>query len=286
MSDEERRRLEQLRARNREITEHSGNFSPLEMIQQGKATRYSATRVFRKYLLAAVMLVLTLAVLAAVVFVFLRVDTVSVSDEADFSAEEVRAASGIRSGQNLLLLDTNAVEKRIAATIPYAVNVKVTKRYPSKVKISLSKGQGCYYTRKGADYYVITEKGQVIARTTDVESLELGGLVRLESSKIARCVVGEPIAYSDQDMAGMFEELTECLKAYGWFGFCDSIAFNSKFDIRFSYQDRILVKLGDLYDFQIKFQFVEKILETLQENDSGEIDVSDRNLHEGVLTLY
>ena len=44
MNEKEAKRLENLRKRNREIYEHSGNFEPLEMIKSGKAKRYSSKR--------------------------------------------------------------------------------------------------------------------------------------------------------------------------------------------------------------------------------------------------
>ena len=285
MDEKERKRLEELRARNREITRHSGEFLPDELIRKENVKRYSVSRIYGKIFLSLGMAVLSLIVLCVLCGVFLRVKSVSVGDETEFSAEEIRKASGISIGENLLLLDKNEAARRIARSVPYADEVTVTKRYPSGVYIALKRGVGRYYVQKGNEYYVISENKNVLARTEDIESLELSGGIRLESSKISRCITGEKLSFSDSDMEDMFDELIELLKEHGLFGFCTAVTFDSKFDIRFCYQDRLTVKLGDLYDMEIKLQFAEKIMEKLDENDSGEIDVSDRNLHEGVLTL-
>ena len=284
MDREEQKRLEELRARNREITQHSGAFSPTELIERENVRRYSVSRMYGKLLISVGMILLTVLTVCVLGGVFLRVDSITVEDEEDFSAEEIRKASGIAIGQNLFLLDKNEVAKRIARNVPYADKITVSKRYPTGVRIALSRGTGCYYVQKGNDYYVISEEKNVLARTSDIETLELSGDVRLDSSKISRCVVGEKLVFSDRDMEGMFDELTALLREHGLFGFCTSITFNSKFDVQFRYQDRITVKLGDLYDLDIKLRFAEKIMEKTEENESGEIDVSDRNLHEGVLT--
>lgn len=285
MEENEQKRLEELRARNREITCHSGAFSPTELIERENVRRYSVSRIYGKLFLFLGMVLLTAVMLAVLAGVFLRVDNITVTDETDFSAEEIRKASGISIGQNLFLLDKNAAARRIARNVPYADHIVVSKRYPNGVRISLSRGEGMYYVQKGRDYYVLSEEKNVLARTDDIESIELAGYVRLDSSKISRCVAGEKLTFSDGDMEGMFDELCSLLKDHGLFGFCSSITFNSKFDVRFLYRGRITVKLGDLYDLDIKLRFAEKIMEKLGENDSGEIDVSDRDLHEGVLTL-
>lgn len=286
MSQNEEKRLRELRERNRQIIEHSGEYSPLDLIRTGDAKRYSNKRLFRRYLLAACVLLILIIVLAIGVFVFLRVERVTIDNETDFSAEEVRAASGINIGENLLLLNKRSIADRIARKIPYADSIAVTKKYPTTVKISLRKGEAAYYVRKGEAYYVLSKAHKVLASTENVEELELSGAIRLESSKIARCVVGETLTFSDEDMKALFDELEQRLEEHGYFGFCTALSLNSKFDIRFEYKGRLLIKLGDLYDLDIKLQFVDKIMETLGENDSGEIDVSDRDLHEGILTLY
>lgn len=286
MPQNEEKRLRELRERNRQIVEHSGAYSPLELIEKGNAKRYSNTRVFRKYLLAACLVLAVVILSAAAIFVFLRVEHVTVDNETDFSAEEVRAASGIHTGQNLLLLDKRSVADNIARKIPYADSIVVTKQYPSTVKISLKKGEAAYYIRKGEHYYVLSKAHRVLACTENVEQLELSGAIRLESNKISRCIVGESLGFSDEDLERTFAELEERLEEHGYFGFCTALSLNSKFDLRFVYKGRLLIKLGDLYDLDIKLQFVDKIMETLNENDSGEIDVTDRDLHEGILTLY
>ena len=255
MEDKEQKRLEELRARNREIIRHSGEFLPIDKAEKENIRRYSVSRVYGRIFLAFGMILLSALVICALCGIFLRVKTVTVSDETDFSAEEIRKASGIVTGQNLLLLNKNETAKRIARNIPYADDVTVTKRYPSGVVISLRRGTGCYYVQKGSEYYVVSENKNVLARTNDIEALELSGCVRLDSSKISRCIAGEKLTFSDGDMEKMFDELISLLKDHGLFGFCTSVTFNSKFDVRFCYQDRMIVKLGDLYDLDIKLRF-------------------------------
>lgn len=283
---DEAERLKKLRERNRMIIEHSGNFSPVDIIASGKAKKYSSKREIIGVIAAvcaAVFLVAGIAVAAGIIF---RVGSVQVTNEEDFFAEDIIAASKIRYGQNLILADKQQISDNIAAAIPYAANISVKKVFPSKIKISLSKAAGKYYIKAGREYYILDDECTVIAKTDKIEDIELAGYTRLQSREISRCVVGKKLLYFDEDLYGVFDELEKLLVEYGYSGFCSEIFLDSKFDIKFTYMGRYTVKLGDLRDLEIKFQFLEKITDTLPGNAGGTIDVSDKDLHEAIVTLY
>lgn len=286
MPRNDEKRLRELRARNREIYEHSGNFSPMDIINSGKAQKYSSKREMRGYIFLAIGLVLLVAALLAFALAFFKVKNITVMNEEDFSVDQVIAASGISYGSNTLFADKNRIVSSIAAGIPYADNIRVRKILPSGIKIYLEKGTGSYYTAIGEEYYILSDDCRVIDKTRDIESIELAGYIRLHSSKISRCIMGQKIEYRDIDLQNVFDNLTSLLKKYNLYAFCNDIVLDSKFDIKFLYKDRYTVMLGDLYDLEIKFQFFDRIVETLSENASGIINVSDPELHEAIVTLY
>lgn len=282
----EKKRLKKLKERNAQIIEHSGNFSPIELINSGKATRYSTKKDFNRLLRFLIKFAIACAVILSVIFAFFRISDITVTNEEDFSAEEIISASGIKVGQNLVFLNSEKAEAEISEAINYASEVKVSKIIPSKVKISLSKAQGAYYTKVGRSYYVLDENCRVISKTSAIEDIELMGCIRLQSGKIKKCMLGSKLQYSDIDMQGVFDELIALLDKHELKPFCKDIILDSKFDIMFTYKERYTVRLGDLKDLDIKFQFLMKIIETLSDTDSGIINVSDSDLHEGIVTLY
>ena len=210
----------------------------------------------------------------------------TVTNETDFSAPDVIKASGIRNGENLILLNKSEVSSRIAENIPYASDISVAKIFPSSVKISMKKGTPKYYTKIGKEYYAIDENYTVIAKTAKIEDVEMAGCIRLQSGKISRCVMGKKLLFRDADMQGVLEELIMNLEKYGYTGFYGDIIIDSKFDIMFTWNGRFTVRLGDLKDMDVKFQFLEKIKESLSDKDSGIINVSDSDLHEAIVTLH
>lgn len=286
MNEKEAKRLENLRKRNREIYEHSGNFEPLEMIKSGKAKRYSSKREIATVIIAFIIVTAVISGIFGLTFVFFRVNNINVLNVTDFYADQVISASGIEKGENLLLLDKEKIKKNIASKIDYASDIQIKKIFPSTVNIDMKTGQAKYYVKAGNVYYVLNKDCVVIAQTKRIEDVELAGCILLQSGEMARCILGEKLTYRDADLQGVFDELNEMFDKYGHTGFVTAIYLDSKFDIRFTYKGRYTVKLGDLFDLDIKFQFLEKIAETLSETDGGIIDISDDDIHEAIVTLY
>ena len=67
--------------------EHSGNYSPMEMISGGMATKYSSKREFWDYVFLFLKIAIVVAVVIVLAAVFFRIDSVTVTNETDFSAE-------------------------------------------------------------------------------------------------------------------------------------------------------------------------------------------------------
>ncbi len=279
-------RLEALRGRNREILRHSGNFSPDEMIKSGQAKKYSTKREMVIVLLAIVAGVAVFALFFLVLRFGFRIKTIEVTNKTDFFADEVISASGVRPGASFFFTSTDAVASNISARIPYAGNVSVKKTFPSKMTISLDKITGRYYVSAGDEYYVLDGDMRVIARTHNIEDIELMGCIRLQSRKISECVLGRKLAFYDRDLEGVLGELIGLLEDEAILGFCSSIIIDTKFDIRFESFGRYTVLLGDLRDLELKISLLREVMNDLPQNAGGEIDVSDKNLRKAIVTLY
>lgn len=286
MNEKEKEKLSELKKRNSEIYAHSGNFEPLDIIKSGKAKKYSSRRELLTVILAAVIVVTVAALLLGLSYIVCGVKNINVENVTDFYADEVIEASGIKKGENLIFLNGKKAAQSIAENIDYASDITVKKHFPSTVSIDLRQGVGKYYVKAGGYYYILDEDCKVIAKTLHIEDVELSGCILIQSGEMARCILGEKLTYRDEDMQGVFDELCEMFDKYGHSGFVTAIYLDSKFDIRFTYKGRYTVKLGDLFDLDIKFQFLEKITDTLSETDSGIIDISDDDIHEAIVTLY
>lgn len=99
--------------------------------------RLSSIRLARWAYLAAAALVLVLLVWLVAFSSVLGVRSVNVVGTRELSAQQVRAAAGIRTGTPLARLDLGAVSSRLSAVGPIR-SVTVTRSYPSSVTIRVT----------------------------------------------------------------------------------------------------------------------------------------------------
>lgn len=70
--------------------------------------------------------------------VFFQVETVAVSGNSRYTQEEVAAASGIQTGDNLFHMNKNQVARQIRETLPYIGEVSIQRSLPSTIVISVT----------------------------------------------------------------------------------------------------------------------------------------------------
>lgn len=88
------------------------------------------------YLLFSVVLVIV--VIGAASIIFFRVNRVEVEGNEHYTSEEIIAASGVTTGDNLMLTSQAAVAARIRNELPYVSSVSVQKQLPDRVLIRVT----------------------------------------------------------------------------------------------------------------------------------------------------
>ncbi len=272
--------------RAREIYDNTYYYSPrkidLELAKKQRRKRKAAETAIKLFTVFAA------AFLCCAFFysTFFNLKEVETDSNSEYTAEEIRKSAGLVYGENLLSIDKNKVAKGISASIPYAGKVTVKKILPSKIKISVEKAEGIMYVTLGKSYYILSKDLTVLCRVDNIDKIELENLIKADSRDIETCLTGEKIRFSDEDVYNIFVQLLEKLEEKQLLGLCGEIDVTSKFNIKIMYQNRFEVILGDRYDIDLKLDFMQKIIETMGDTDSGKIDVSDKNLKEGVVSLY
>ena len=116
-------------------------------------------------------LLIMAAVVAAIVLgvaIFFRVRTVEVQGNSIYSWEQIANASGVAPGDNLFMLNREAVAGSIKAQLPYVQNVSVGRILPDTVVIQVEESQiaGLVEADVGGSWYINTE-GRVLGSSLD-----------------------------------------------------------------------------------------------------------------------
>src|SRR5699024_6455576 len=76
--------------------------------------------------------------LIAALTLFFRVDVIEVTGGQRYTAQQIRDASGIQEGDNLLLLNKYNASGSIAAELPYIEEIRIHKELPDTLRIEVT----------------------------------------------------------------------------------------------------------------------------------------------------
>lgn len=229
---------------------------PKEKIKEFKR-KHKGKIAFAGFITAIVVIALVVSV-----FVFFKVEEISVSSNSQYSSEELIESSGINVGDNLFFLNSSNVEKKMLEKLSYLETVEVVKKFPFSVEIEVTLATE-YYCVEYEDGYVITSQLGKVLSTSSVINADICNLLVDEV-----LVVGNYIEIQNEDIAEVFEEITMILSETQA-GKITEMNLTDLSNITMVYESRILMDIGDILDLEGKIKFGLQLLE------GGEIDADE-----------
>lgn len=228
-----------------------------------------------------IMLAITVAVILSI-SIFFKVKTVDVTGMEYYNAEQIRAASGIMQGDNLLTLSKATAASKIQAELPYVREVQIKRELPSRVVIAVKEFDVSYAVKdaQGNDW-LITAGGdlleQVDARTASEHVAVTGFTVQdpVAGQQFVVQTTQEDAASTAQQQAVV--KLLSALEQSDIADHVASIDVSASFDLSFWYGDQFHVLLGTADELEYKLQYLSEVIKNLDSYASGEIDVSFSN---------
>ena len=135
----------------------------------------------------SIILLVAVGVVIAVILsltVFFKVTAVEVdASKSQYSAAQIRDASGIEEGDSLFLLDREKAAERISTKLPYTGEIIVKRSFPSKVKVFVEDSTVTAAVKYNDKYIVLNESNKVLATANNIDSLN--SLVERQAKKKA-----------------------------------------------------------------------------------------------------
>lgn len=114
-------------------------------------------------------------------FVFFKVETIDVVGITDengntlpgssfYTNEEIIRISGVNIGDSLVLLSKHDTKESIEKLLPYIGNVKVQRKYPSSLKLTVEDTASVFALDDGGGYTLMNEKFKVLEKVAKVPS--------------------------------------------------------------------------------------------------------------------
>lgn len=134
-----------------------------------------------------IILLVAIGVVIAVILsltVFFKVTAVEVDvSKSQYSAAQIRDASGIEEGDSLFLLNREKAADRISTKLPYTGEIVVKRSFPSKVKVFVEDSTVTAAVKYNDRYIVLNESNKVLATANNIDSLN--SLVERQAKKKA-----------------------------------------------------------------------------------------------------
>jgi len=153
-----------------------------------------------------------LAVLAAVAVacvVFFRINEVTVTGHVRYTEEEVVAATGIKTGDNLMALSKGQVASAVRAKLPYVESVSIRRRLPDGVEITVRERVAAASIDSDSGRWLISSQGKLLEQAGDQTVLQIQGLKTLSPYAGGSVQVAEEDANTLSHLVALLTALEE-----------------------------------------------------------------------------
>ena len=234
--------------------------------RRNKRYRRGRLTVFLRFL----SFLLICAAIVTALILFFKVDTLEVEGNDRYSEEEILEITGIEYGQNLFLLDRQAIAEKITGQLPYIQSVKIRRKLPDTIVIEVAESTAAAAVLSDGEAWLISPKGKLLERVTAAEGegyLQVTGCTLLLPTEGSTMefpndghITEEQLlallqALSDRDMTGEAEEID-----------CSGEEF-----LVLRYAGRFDVQIPYDADYGKKLLALETIVGTLEANETGTV---------------
>lgn len=244
-----------------------------------------------RFLLHLLTIVAVVLALTFAVSLFFTVKHVEVYGMEKYTPWQIREASGIKEGENLLAAGRARISSLIEDRLPYVDKVRVKISLPDTVCIYVEELEVVYAVRSEDDHWwLIRADGRIVDKTNAAEAerhTKLEG-VALAAPEIGKQAVAAEAAPETTDPDGQTVPVTVTgkerletaiaimgfLEANGVIGDAASIHVDNLNDLQLWYGDRFQVLLGDTGNLGYKISAMKSSVDQMGQYQNGILDVS------------
>ena len=268
---------------------------------------YTPAKHFDKFKFLLHMLTVVAVVLALTLgmAIFFKVEVITVSGMEKYSAWDIREASGIEIGENLITLNKAKVGSRITSQLPYVDAVRIGIKLPDTVNIEITELTVVYTiedTEGGS--WLIDSDGSVVEQITGAEAqayTKIEGVLITPGTVGQKAVaaelpeettdapedettdeeepteeetVADPVTVYASEQLSMALTIARELEANGVVGGVTVVDVTNLFDLQLWYEDRYQVLLGDSGRLGYKISAMKNAIDQMTDYQQGQLDAS------------
>lgn len=218
-------------------------------------------------------LVMTFGAAFLAMTVFFRVDKLNVNGTEHYTADEITATLGVEKGDNLFSFRLSALENKIMKEYPYLSRVEIVRDLPDALTVNaVDAVPVAAVDAAGGGCFLIDANGKLLEQV----SASPPGIASVTGVQIPASEPGQSLAKSTDKHVKMLLAVTKAIDKVGMAKGVDFINVSATYDVRFSYEKRLDVRLGEATKLDDKLRMFQRIVEDeLSPTDTQIIYLSD-----------
>jgi len=210
------------------------------------------------------------------VSIFFRISDIEVKGAKKYTTQQIMSASGIKIGDNLVFIDSDAVAENIKINLPYLSDVEIDKIVPDRVEITVTESQPLAVISYNNVWWILDQKARVLENTDSATAAKKIAVAGISPTGIP---IGRQISVNNSEKTKLtyLVNVLTAIQNAGISGDVKLLDISSIGNISFSYLGRFSVILGSGEDADYKMVKLNDVLAQLKSSDKGKIDLSKDN---------
>lgn len=227
-----------------------------------------ARRGLRPGFFIGLVLVAVVVVVILSLTVLFPVTDIQVTGETRYTASQILEVSALKTGDNLLLADTDTAAARICKQLPYIGEVSISRRLPGTLVIEAVEADPVCALEREGKYLLLNEQDKVV----DESIQKPAGLLLVRGMETEGYEKGTAAVFSNKDQEQLLRSLLDRLRGQGLP--ITLVDLSDMVQIRFVIDNRILVKFGTSGDLDKKLSHLLATYEQMETGVTGTLDMS------------
>ena len=221
------------------------------------------------YKLLTLVVVCAAAVLALTLF--FKVESVEVTGNSRYSAQEIQDACGVSLGDNLYLLSKPDMVQRLHQQLPYIDEVRITRRLPNTLCVQVTEFSTVYAVEQEGTVWLLTSGGKIVETAA-----ERGDTPIIDGCELLAPSLGGDVSFAlelQNRQESLFALLTALESAELTEG-VRAIHLGDPTVLTMDYTERFTVEMPYGADYPRLLRYLTLVIEELETNLTGVIDLT------------
>ncbi len=219
----------------------------------------------------SVFVVIVVAAITLSLTVLFNISTIEVFGTSRYTVEQIIQESGVSEGSNLFLMNKSAAVQNIRKNLPYIGQVKITRKLPGTVQITVEDAKIAGVAAYQNGYLVLDRDGKAVEQLDELPQ-DYAQILGLDLSSVT---IGSVVTYSNQMQEMAYTSLLAALEESG-LDCITKLDLTDTASVTVEYDGRVRVNFGLPTDLIYKARFAKRIFDDgkIQSTEQGVLDLS------------